>query len=137
MDIAPTLAKLFVVSFFLNLLWEILHSSLYTTCNKMPLGKLQRLLTFMSLKDAFWITLFYVISTVLFGSLFIFQNPAQLAFFILLALTFSFIDERISLKMGRWEYAPAMPTFFSIGVTPLLELAVTGTIALAIVLYIL
>lgn len=120
MEIALILAKLFAVSFFLNLLWEMHHSTLYTTCLKMPLGKLQRLLTVMSLKDAFWITLLYAISTALFGSLFIFQNPAQLTFFVLLTLAFSFIDERISLKMQRWEYAPAMPILFGVGITPLL-----------------
>jgi hypothetical protein len=132
MDIT-LLLQIFFVAFFLNLLWEVLHCVLYTTCLEMPLGRVQRLLVIMSLKDAFWITLFYVISVLLFGSTNIVANVPQLGFFVAIALIFSFVDEYVSLRKGRWEYAPSMPTVLGVGVSPLLELAVTGVAAFDVV----
>jgi len=129
--------KLFIVAFFLNLVWEVLHSALYTTCHQMPLGKVQRLLVVMSLKDAFWICVFFGASILLFGSLDPFFNLWQLVFFTFVALGFSFIDERVSTHIGRWEYASSMPTVLGVGVTPLLEVAVTGVAALSIVFFLL
>ena len=39
-----------------------------------------------------------------------------------------FFDEKISLSLGRWEYASSMPTLLGVGLTPLLELAITGVL---------
>ena len=57
------------------------------------------------------------------------------AVFVATGLTFAFIDETISTRKGRWEYAPAMPRIFGVGLTPLLELPVTGIVALALVFF--
>ena len=99
----------------------------------MKLAPCMRLLTIMSIKDGFWVTLFYSMSVILFGSINIIENYIQLIFFIALALTFSFIDEKISIKRGRWEYTGNMPTLFSVGATPFLELAVTGVLSFMLV----
>lgn len=125
--------QIFVVAFFLNLLWEVLHSPLYTTCHEMPLGKMQRLLVVMSFKDAFWILFFYWMLAVMFDNTSILSNSLQLLLFIVAALSFSFVDEYISLRMQRWSYADNMPTIFGVGITPLLELAVTGVATFVIV----
>ena len=80
----------------------------------------------VSLKDGFWISVFFLISVLIFKNINILTNKFQLLIFIILTLFFSFIDEKISLKMKRWEYSKQMPKIFGIGITPLLELAVTG-----------
>ena len=121
------LALLFVVAFFLNILWELWHSQLYETCRAMPLGRYVRLITVMSIKDALWITLFYSVTVFLFHNTAIFEKPPQFIAFLSFALVFSFIDEKISLARGRWHYAKEMPTIFGVGITPLFEVAVTGT----------
>ena len=120
------LVKIFTISFLINLLWEVLHSQLYTTCLKATLKKYIPLIVGASLKDGFWITLFYTISFTIFKSENILNNLSQLILFSVLSLVFSFVDEKISLKMNRWEYAKTMPTIFGVGVTPLLEITVTG-----------
>ena len=129
--------QIFIAAFFLNLLWEVLHSPLYTTCHEMPLGKMQRLLVSMSLKDGFWITLFYWITVLVSGNIYIVEHVAQLTFFAAIALVFSFVDEYISVKKRRWIYADTMPTVLGVGITPLLELVITGVITLSIVFLIL
>lgn len=120
------LINIFTLSFLINLLWEVLHSQLYTTCLNAKLKKYIPLIVGASLKDGFWITFFYLISFMIFKSENILNNPSQLMFFSILSLTFSFIDEKISLKMNRWEYDKTMPTIFGVGITPLLEIMVTG-----------
>jgi hypothetical protein len=129
------LTELFVFGFLLNMVWEVWHSQLYTTCLKQEWTKNVRLLTIMSLKDAFFIVLFYLTTVFIFGSYDIFNNSLQLVFFVLISLSFSFVDEKISIKKKRWEYAPTMPTVFGVGITPLLEIAITGVLALVVVFF--
>lgn len=130
MEIVSFAAKLFAVSFFLNFLWEVQHSVLYQTCLRMPLQKCVRLLTKMSLKDAFWIVLFFCTTAYAFGTVDIFNQWQTSAFFLFLCLTFAAFVEITAIRFGRWKYATAMPTVKGIGLSPLLELAVTGSAAL-------
>lgn len=126
------LLKIFILAFLINLFWEVSHSVLYKTCQKMPLNNYVKIILKASLKDAFFISLFYLITALIFNNFFILQNYFQLAAFALISLTFSFIDETISLKLGRWEYTAKMPKIFGVGLTPLFELAVTGLIVFLI-----
>ena len=122
------LFQIFLIAFLINLLWEVIHSQLYETCLKSPLKKFIPLIIGASLKDGLFISLFYLTSAIIFGQINILADRSQLLAFIFLALSFSFIDEKISLKLGRWQYAKAMPKVFGVGLTPLLELAVTGVL---------
>lgn len=119
------LLHLSLVGFGLNLIWEFSHAWLYETCRRQSWQKNVRLLTIMAAKDGLFIVLFYLVSFVLF--------PGGLGLFILLCLVFSFADEKLAIRWQRWEYAAAMPTVFGVGVTPFLEIAVTGVVAFAIV----
>lgn len=133
---ALLLLKIFLFGFLLNVVWEMLHSQLYTTCLNQAWTKNIPLLLKMSVKDGLWIVLFYAASVFLFGNWNIFGDVAQLVFFVALGLAFGFIDESISIGLKRWEYAPAMPTIFGVGITPLLEIPVSGVLTLFIVFYV-
>jgi hypothetical protein len=124
--------KIFIIAFFLNLLWEILHSLLYVTILESSVADYVPLIVFMSLKDALWITLIFgVIRTAArkFGK---YNRPLVYSAFVLAALAFSFADEKISVNIGRWTYADAMPLVLGVGLTPLLEMAVTGMMAIVL-----
>ncbi len=127
------LLKIFVVSFLLNVIWEFSHCLLYKTCWKMKWRALTGLLLKMSVKDGVWISIFYLISYMMFGSLNPLDNWMQVWVFAGIALIFAFIDETISVNMNRWEYGPKMPLVYGVGLTPLLELAVTGILVFVIV----
>jgi len=118
--------QIFLISFFLNFLWEVLHSQLYETCIRAPLKKYISLILGASVKDAIWILVFYLLTFFIFDNINILLNNYQLVLFIVLSLVFSFIDEKVSLKLKRWQYSKFMPKILGIGVTPLLELAITG-----------
>jgi hypothetical protein len=128
MNITSILFQIFLVSFLINLLWEVVHSQLYVTCLKLPLKKFIPLIIAASLKDGLWISLFFWISVLIFKNINILTNNLQLGLFVILSIAFSFIDEKISLKLNRWKYSKQMPRIFGVGVTPLFELAVTGVL---------
>ena len=131
-ELIRLIPPLFIVSFFLNLLWEVRHSTLYTTCHEMPFRKYVPLILTMSVKDAFWIVFFYSCAVLLTKA----SPPLSsltILIFIIFTLSFSFIDEWISVRRKRWEYAPTMPRVFGVGISPLFELAVTGGASLFIV----
>lgn len=121
--------EIFIIAFLINFVWEVWHSQLYKTIHEMKFRDMIKLLTKMSLKDALWIMLFYYVTILIFGNINIFDNYTQLITFIILGLLFSFVDEKISLKLGRWTYTKDMPIILGVGITPLLEVAVTGILA--------
>jgi hypothetical protein len=127
--------QLFTVALLLNVVWEFGHSRLYTTCLKQRWTKNIPLLTKMAIKDAFFIVLFYTITAYVFNNFEIWKNIYHTAGFAFLSLAFSYSDELISTKAGRWHYAPSMPRFMGVGVTPLLEVAATGLIAFGLLNY--
>lgn len=86
------------------------------------------LLATMSVKDAIWITAFYFIAA---SGLFLHGWKLVLAVAIMGSI-FSYIDERVSLYLNRWEYAVNMPRLLGVGITPLFELAVTGATAVIV-----
>jgi len=127
------LLKIFIAAFLLNLFWEVSHGVLYLTCQKMTLNNYVKVILKASLKDAFFILLFYLITVLIFNNYFILQNYFQLTIFILVCLIFSLVDEIISLKLKRWEYTDKMPRIFKVGLSPLLEVALTGVISFILI----
>ncbi|OGZ70336.1 MAG: hypothetical protein A2904_00090 [Candidatus Staskawiczbacteria bacterium RIFCSPLOWO2_01_FULL_33_9] len=125
--------KIFLISFLINIIWEFCHCGLYSTCVNWQSKKRILLLTFASFKDALFIVIFYLISIFSSENKNILEVPLSLFYFIALSLLFSFIDEKLSIKYKRWEYSLKMPKVFGVGITPLLELAITGTITFIIV----
>ena len=51
-------------------------------------------------------------------------------------LTIAAFIEYINLNLGRWAYTSAMPTIFGIGISPLIQLALTGTVSLVILKFV-
>jgi len=117
--------KIFFVGFFINLLYELLHSLLYKTCLEAPLKKYVYLMLKASAFDGLAIAIIYFFTFSVFTSY-------QLLIFIIASLVFAYIWEIYSLKKRKWEYANSMPKILGVGVTPLVQLAVTGLLSLYI-----
>jgi len=130
--IPDTILSIFIFGILLNIIWEYFHCRLYKTCENMPKKELSMLLTGMSIKDGFFIILFYLISLLVFREPTLFGNIWQVVLFLFLSFGFSFVDEKISISKGRWEYNSKMPQILGVGLTPLLEIGVTGLLAIYI-----
>ena len=126
------LLSIFLTGFIFNMIWELSHCKLYNTCIKMPKKRRYFLLIRMSVKDALFILLFYLITYRLYDNIYILQNFYQTLLFMLLCMTFSFFDETISIRLNRWEYNYKMPTILNVGISPLLEIMITGLVSLFI-----
>lgn len=119
------LLKIFFVGFFINLLYELLHSVLYKTCIEAKIKKYIYLILKAALFDGF------AISTIYFTSILISQKY-KILLFLILSLIFAYIWEIYSLKKGKWEYMPAMPKVLGVGITPVVQLSFTGLISIYI-----
>jgi len=122
------LIKIFFIAFFLNLLYEILHSLLYLTCLEAPSKKYVYLIIKGAIFDGFSITIIYLIS--LFP-----PNNLQILVFLSISLIFAYAWEVYSLKKKKWEYSEKMPKVFGVGLTPLIQLALTGIISVYLSYY--
>lgn len=127
--------KLFIIGFLLNFFYEVLHSELYATFKKMKYVERVSLICVMALKDAFWVVLFYVLVALAAGVNNILLTPLSICMFALISVLFSYFDEKISISLKRWEYSSAMPQFSGVGITPFLQIVVTGFATLYIVFF--
>ena len=128
---------LFFITFFLNLFWEVLHSSLYNW-NIFPLENnvyfyIQKILM-ASLGDAIFLSLiFLIVSAINKNTKWIkFPKQRDYSYIILLGLIFAILIELRAKFFNLWTYNQYMPTLFGIGISPLIQLATTGILSLII-----
>ena len=113
----------------------MLHSALYKTCLEAPLPKYVYLMLKAAIFDGFSITALYFTTFLIFKSQNPFLNYPQLIAFVATALLFAYGWEAYSLQKKKWQYADTMPILFGVGVTPLVQLALTGVYSLYIAFY--
>lgn len=127
-----------IISFFLNFLWEVSHSLLYDW-NAYPLKNniyfyIPKIF-FVTLGDVIYTAIIFLVLFILRKNLTFVCSPkksdyvALIIFGILLAI---FIETKAKL-FNLWSYNQYMPQLFGIGLTPLIQLAITSTLTLFIV----
>ncbi len=120
--------KLFFIAFFINLLYEILHSFLYETCLNVHLKRYIFLIFKAAIFDGFSITAIYFIVSLIFA------NNLRISMFLLISLIFAYGYEKYALSHKRWKYSNSMPILLGVGITPLIQLALTGLLSIYLVL---
>ena len=124
-----SIVLLIALAFLLNLLWELLHYQLY-----IDLSGISRYLHILlaSFTDAIIILAIFIIVSLKNKNLNWLNKPSRLdyALIIILSLLIAIAIETWALNIGRWAYNNFMPTIFGIGLTPLIQLAVTSLVAL-------
>lgn len=124
------LIKIFFIACFINLLYEILHSLLYKTCWEASLSRYVYLIIKAAVFDGFSIVVIYFVS---FRFL---RFDFRIFTFIIVSLFFAYFWEIYSLKKGKWEYSPKMPIILGVGLTPLIQLCLTGILSVVVLNYI-
>jgi len=125
---ARRLCIIFAVAFLLNLAWENLHEVLYMHYQG---GEITRLIL---LRAALFDAAFITTLAAPFLSLSLSRLRVRLWLFIIPAVLFAVGLEWWALETGRWEYTVAMPLipFLAVGLSPTVQLAFTGWLALLI-----
>ena len=118
------LLKIFLVGFFINLLYEILHSMLYQTCYEVGLKQYIYLIIKGALFDGCFIAITYAIIFLL-----PLTQTAKFLVFSVILLALAYVWEYYSIKNKRWAYTKHMPQLAGVGITPLIQLSLTGLVA--------
>lgn len=116
----------FLVSLPLHFLWELLHSLLYNV-SQLPYNNYILILIRATVADGIFMVLFYIIGLVKNKNLDWINRLKKGDYFLILisGLILSVINEIINVQyLGRWSYTPLMPTFFNVGLTPVLQLMI-------------
>ena len=121
-----------LIALILNIIWEFSHHSLYIDLSGIP--KYPHLII-ASFTDMLIILGIFAIVSLKNKNLNWIKNPSKFDYLmvVFLGLIIAIFIEMINLNLGRWEYTMAMPTLFGIGISPLIQLALTGIISLIIV----
>ena len=129
------LLLLAVLIFLLNLTWEVAHSSLYDW-NKFPLENnvysyIPKIII-SGIGDLFLISIIIVIISLKNKNISWVKKPSKLDYLLLtlLSIVFAIGIELREQSQDKWFYADAMPALFGIGISPLLQLAITSLLAL-------
>jgi hypothetical protein len=118
-----------IIILILNLIWEFSHYRLYFDLTGIPATPHLILASFV---DVFLIFFIFLIISLRKKSNKWINNPKKrdYLFVILFSLILAFFWELINLQLGRWEYKEVMPLFFSVGLSPLLQLPIIGSLSL-------
>jgi hypothetical protein len=127
--------KLFALAFIINLIYEVSHSLLYDW-SQLPLQNtisfyIPRIL-YSTLGDAFIIlSIFIIISLVKKTSKWT-KKPKKIDYILIISLGLisSILIELRALYFNKWSYNQYMPLILGIGVTPLIQIALTSVIVL-------
>ncbi len=125
-----TLTILF--AFLLNLIWEFSHYHLYYDLTGIP--KIPHLIL-ASFTDMIIITCIFLIISYKNKTIKWINKPFKKDYYLIItfSLIIAILIELYSVGTGRWNYTPAMPTIFGIGLSPLLQLATTAVVSLLII----
>ena len=122
---------IFVISFILNFIWENLHFPLYSG-NTIGIDNYWLLMLYASLIDAFYISIIFILIALINKNINWKINKKNLFLFSFSLIVIAIIIETRALLTGRWLYSAKMPAIFGIGLSPLVQLAITGIISLLV-----
>ncbi|MDQ4131172.1 MAG: hypothetical protein M3133_09340 [Actinomycetota bacterium] len=113
------------VAFGVNLLWELAQSPLYAGAADLPMRVYLR----AGAVDALLVTGAAAVATLL-------GRRSRVAFWMVFVGTLLasavFIEVR-AVTGGRWSYSALMPTIGVVGISPLVQLPLTGALSMALV----
>lgn len=122
----------FVFSFFLNFLWEALHAVYLYQRHDFDASNYVPMLLYVSSVDSLIIMGLYIgvsITRMSFFWLKIFTKREMFVFAGIGILVAAGIEILSVFYYQRWAYKELMPTVFGIGISPLIQLSITGLIS--------
>jgi hypothetical protein len=132
-ELALTVGLTFLFSYLLNFIWETYHAVWLYEGHDFSAGRYVRMINYVSFVDAFMVLgiLFFV--SLLWRNLFWLKrmNAVQTLVALLTAFAASgMIEYRAVYLMKEWRYNSNMPTVLGIGLSPLIQIGITGLLAL-------
>lgn len=129
---------IFVLAFLLNFLWESVHAVLfYADHANYTANFFVKMISYASFIDALLILGIFLVGDLLWkGDCWIKEyDLKKILFTALIGFVIAVIIEAKALFFHQWSYTDLMPTIFGMGLSPLIQLSITGVIALEISSY--
>lgn len=126
------LASVFLLSYVLNYVWESLHAVFLYEAHDFPARKYVRMVSYVSAVDGALVTGLYLFTGALWRDLRWLRSMNRrqaYALFICGMIVAAAIEYQRVYVSKTWGYGPLMPTVFGIGISPLVQLSVTGLLA--------
>lgn len=119
------------IVFILSMIWEFSHQILYVDLS--GIEKYAHLVIASFMDVIIILSLFMIVSLKNKNAVWI-KKPCLFDYVLisLFGIIAAVLIEKINLTLGRWEYATIMPTILGIGISPLVQLSLTGIVSLAI-----
>lgn len=130
---------IFVVGFFLNFFWEMWHGVYLYKDMWGSVEAYVALITTASLGDGMYLTLIYTLGILIFKDILWIRKLTMVRYGYIIGVGIAlaaFIEYKGLYLPQKWSYLDAMPTIFTLGVSPLLELALTGLITFYVIGYV-
>ena len=124
---------LFVVSFLLNFVWESFHSVFLYQGHNFNAIKYVPMIGYVSIVDGLLVVGMYLIVSLLLKDIFWIRTPNKnkVIMFMVVGLIIAWLIEyRAVFIQSNWSYTAVMPVIFGIGISPLLQLSITGIASL-------
>lgn len=120
---------LFSFSFLFNFLWEAFHAVYLYQRHDLEATVYIPMVFYVSTMDALIILSLYIGISLMWWNFFwlkVFSKLQIILFCIIGILVAALIEYFSVFYYHRWSYKPDMPTIFGLGISPLLQLSVTG-----------
>jgi hypothetical protein len=130
---ACVITAILVFSFIFNFFWESLHAVYLYQKHDFEASKYIPMLLYVSSVDCMLVFGLYAVVGLLWWDFYWIKHlkRRQLVTFVCIGLGTAALVEHVAVFHHRnWAYKKVMPTLFGIGISPLLQLSVTGLIAI-------
>lgn len=135
-------SAVFALAFLLNFAWEAVHAVLFYEAHAdFAAGFFTRMALYAAFIDALIIFGIFAAGCLLFtrkGCWLEHYRGREVGFTILAGIIIAAVIEIKALLLGQWQYNELMPRVFGLGLSPLVQLAVTGALSMygtAVLLY--
>jgi hypothetical protein len=132
-EFALTIGLTFAFSYLFNFVWESIHSVWLYGGHNFSADQYVRMVCYVSGVDAFLVLgIFFFISLTWRNAFWIKRMSSMHVLVIRLIgiLVSGIIEYRAVYALKEWRYGPNMPIILGIGLSPLVQISVTGLLAL-------
>ena len=128
-----TAGTIFVFSYLFNFIWEAYHAVFLYANHDFSASQYVMMLSYVAMVDAITILGGYFILSVVWKDFFWVKilNRKQVLVFFLSGLITATLGEYMAVYvLNKWKYNSLMPMIFGVGLSPLIQLSMTGLLVL-------
>jgi hypothetical protein len=133
LELGAALVFTFAFASILNFIWESFHAVYLYKRHNMEASLYIPMILYVSIIDGLLIDGLYLATGLVWRKMLWIRQFHYLQALLFVAggiLTAGCIEYRAVYLMHRWSYAPGMPTVFGLGLSPLVQLGITGLFSL-------